>query len=128
LRIRTLFGSSGRRDETKRAVQGEIAGRYSDEVILTEEDDRDIDGNDILKQIAAGSKKAGKKINTDLFLILDREEAIGFSLTRAKDVGDTVVLLGKGHEKTIERASGTYPWNEIEITKTALRQILKQKK
>jgi UDP-N-acetylmuramoyl-L-alanyl-D-glutamate--2,6-diaminopimelate ligase len=126
----TLFGSAGQRDETKRAIQGEIAGRYSDEVILTEEDDRDVDGNDILRQIADGSKKAGKKIDKDLFLILDREEAIGFAMTRAKDAADTVVLLGKGHEKTIERADGTYPWNEVEITRTALKvlQVKKPKK
>lgn len=124
----TLFGSAGRRDETKRAVQGEIAGRLSDEVILTEEDDRDIDGNEILQQIAGGVKKSGKKVDTDLFMILDREEAIGFALTRAKQSTDTVVLLGKGHEKTIERADGTYPWNEIEITKTALKEMQKKSK
>lgn len=124
-RLITLFGSAGRRDETKRAIQGEIAGRFSDEVILTEEDDRDVDGNGILKQIASGSRKAGKVIGKDLFLILDREEAIGFALTRAKNVNDTIVLLGKGHEKTIERADGTYPWNEIEITKTALKEMQK---
>lgn len=123
----TLFGSAGRRDESKRAIQGEIAGRLSDEVILTEEDDRDVDGHAILEQIAGGARKAGKKVNKDLFLILDREEAIGFALTRAKNSRDTVVLLGKGHEKTIERADGTYPWNEIEITKTALTQLQAKK-
>src|SRR5206468_1583288 len=36
-----LFGSAGRRDEAKRAVQGELAGKYCDEVVITEEDDRD---------------------------------------------------------------------------------------
>jgi UDP-N-acetylmuramoyl-L-alanyl-D-glutamate--2,6-diaminopimelate ligase len=127
-RLITLFGSAGRRDETKRVVQGEIAGRYSDEVVLTEEDDRDVDGNGILKQIAAGAQKSGKIIDKDLFLILDREEAIGFALTRAKQANDTVVLLGKGHEKTIERADGTYPWNEVEIAKTALKVLHKKSK
>ncbi len=124
----TLFGSAGRRDETKRAVQGEIAGRFSDVVILTEEDDRDVDGHAILDQIAGGAKKAGKIVDKDLFLVLDREEAIGFALTRAKNANDTVVLLGKGHEKTIERADGTYPWNEVEITKTALKELQKNTK
>ena len=52
-----LFGSAGRRDEAKRAIQGEIAGKYADEIILTEEDDRDIDGNTILSQIASGAEK-----------------------------------------------------------------------
>lgn len=119
----TLFGSAGRRDEAKRAIQGEIAGRYSDEVILTEEDDRDVDGLSILNQIAEGVLLAGKKKDSDLFLILDREEAIGFALTRATTKDDTVILLGKGHEKTIERVDGTYPWNEIDVTRTALEAL-----
>jgi UDP-N-acetylmuramoyl-L-alanyl-D-glutamate--2,6-diaminopimelate ligase len=118
-----VFGSAGRRDESKRAIQGEIAGKYSDEVILTEEDDRDVDGNQILDQIAAGAKKSGKIIDKDLFCILNRESAIKFALTRAKNPDDTIVLLGKGHEKTIERADGAHPWNEIEITKKLLASI-----
>lgn len=118
-----VFGSAGRRDEAKRVIQGEIAGRYSDEVILTEEDDRDVDGNMILEQIAEGAKKAGKIIDKDLFLILDREKAIEFALKRAKSADDTVVLLGKGHEKTIERADGEHPWDETKITKKILRKL-----
>lgn len=123
-----VFGSAGRRDEAKRSVQGEIAGRYADEVILTEEDNRDVDGNQILDQIAEGSKKAGKKLDKDLFLILNREEAIGFALTRLSSSNDILLILGKGHEKTIERADGIYPWNEIEITKTALNEMQKKSK
>lgn len=119
----SVFGSAGRRDEAKRAIQGEIAGKYSDEVILTEEDDRDIDGNEILQQIAAGAKKSGKILNKDLFLILDREEAIKFALGRAHEANDTVALLGKGHEKTIERADGEHPWNETELVKKLLKSI-----
>ena len=120
-----VFGSAGRRDESKRSIQGEIAGRYSDDVILTEEDDRDVDGNQILQQIADGSKKSGKVIDKDLFLILDREQAIRFALKRA-NVGDTVILLGKGHEKTIERSDGVHPWNEIGITKKILQSLNKK--
>lgn len=97
-----MFGSAGRRDEAKRAVQGEIAGRYSDEVVLTEEDDRDMDGMAILEDIAAGAEKAGKARDKDLFLMHDRTEAIRFALKRAVK-GDTVMLLGKGHEKGILR-------------------------
>jgi len=120
-----VFGSAGRRDEVKRGVQGEIAGRFADMVVLTEEDDRDVDGNQILAQIAEGSKSAGKIVDKDLFLILNREKAIKFALESAKP-GDTVVLLGKGHEKTIERADGVHPWNEIEITRMMLQSLNKK--
>ena len=122
-KIIAVFGSAGRRDEAKRSTQGNIAGRYADIVIATEEDDRDVDGQQILNQIAAGAKKAGKKENENLFKILDREEAIGFAMTQVTSPNDIVVLLGKGHEKTIERADGTYPWNEAEVARAALQAL-----
>ena len=115
-----MFGSAGRRDEAKRAVQGELAGRYCDEVIITEEDDRDIDGQEILGQIAAGAEQAGKQRDKNLFLVHDRTQAINFAISRARS-GDTVILLGKGHEKTIERSNGENPWDEIATTKAALK-------
>jgi len=136
-----LFGSAGRRDEAKRAVQGRLAGKYADEVVITEEDDRDIDGQEILNQIAAGAEKAGKERDKDLFLVHDRSEAIAFALKRAK-AGDTVMLLGKGHEKDILRPGPRaaelrhlqqddhnpervveFPWDEIETAHQALRDL-----
>ena len=117
-----MFGSAGRRDEAKRAVQGRLAGEYCDEVIVTEEDDRDIDGHEIMDQIAGGAEEASKVRDTDLFLVHDRTEAIEFTLKRASK-GDTVLLLGKGHEKTIERADGEHPWDEIGTTHQLLKQM-----
>lgn len=119
-----LFGSAGRRDEAKRWTQGEIAGKYADEVVLTEEDDRDIDGNLILSQIAEGAERSGKTKDKDMFLILDRVEAINFAMTRAKSKSDTVVLLGKGHEKTIERADGEHSWDEVGEARNAIRSTI----
>lgn len=118
-----LFGSAGRRDEAKRFIQGEIAGRYADEVILTEEDDRDIDGNEILDCIAMGAEKSGKVKGDTLFLIPDRTKAIEFAVTRAKSMDDVVIFLGKGHEKTIERADGVHSWDEVSTVKKALRRV-----
>lgn len=115
-----VFGSAGQRDEAKRWTQGQIAGRYADELVLTEEDDRDIDGNLILSQIAEGAERSGKVQDTDMFLILDRPSAIQFAMTRVSKPGDTVVLLGKGHEKTIERADGEHPWDELAEAKKAI--------
>src|ERR1035438_9945656 len=121
-----MFGSPGRRDEAKRAVQGELAGKYANEVILTEEDDRDIDGQIILNQIASGAEKAGKVRDKDLFLVHDRTKAIAFAISRAKDSTDTVLLLGKGHERTIEQTSGENPWDEIGIAHQALKDNRKK--
>ncbi len=114
-----MFGSAGRRDETKRAIQGRIAGKYADLVVVTEEDDRDVDGRAIMEQIAGGAEESGKRRDTDLFLVHNRTEAIAFALNQAKK-GDTVMLLGKGHEKTIERADGEHPWDEVALAKAAI--------
>ena len=91
--------------------------------MLTEEDDRDCDGLAILDDIAAGATKAGKTQGKDLFLVHDRSEAIRFSLERAKNKDDTVLLLGKGHETTIERNHGTDEWDEIGVTRQALKKL-----
>ncbi len=116
-----MFGSAGgQRDPSKRPIQGEIAGKYADEVILTEEDDRETPGMQILDEIAAGAEKSGKVRDKDLFLVLDRAEAIKFALGRATK-GDTVLLLGKGHEKNIERADGEHPWDEVATTQKTLK-------
>lgn len=119
----TVFGSAGRRDESKRPLQGSIAAEFADIVILTEEDDRDIPGEQILEEIAAGARKAGKKDGIDLFIIPKREEAIGFAMMQARGPKDVVTLLGKGHEKTIERADGEYPWNEAQVAREALQAM-----
>lgn len=118
-----LFGSAGRRDESKRYTQGEIAGKYADELVLTEEDDRDIDGDGILSQIAEGACRSGKRKGRDMHLILDRTEAIQFAMTRVSSEDDAVVLLGKGHEKTIERADGEHAWNEADEARRAIEAI-----
>lgn len=117
-----MFGSAGRRDEAKRAVQGKLAGEYADEVIITEEDDRDIDGVEIMNQIAEGAESAGKVREQNLFLVHDRTEAISYAIGRAHK-GDTVLLLGKGHEKTIERANGENPWDEIATAHQAVKNL-----
>lgn len=95
-----VFGSAGRRDEAKRAEQGKIAGKYCDLFIVTEEGNRDIDGNVILEQIASGAEKSGKTKGKNLLLIHKREAAVQKAVELAKK-GDVILLLGKGHEKSI---------------------------
>jgi UDP-N-acetylmuramoyl-L-alanyl-D-glutamate--2,6-diaminopimelate ligase len=101
-RMIAVFGSAGRRDEAKRAQQGAVAGKHCDIVIVTEEDDRDIDGQEIMEQIASGAVENGKIKEKDLFLIHDRTEAVAAAISMAKK-DDIVLLLGKGHEKSILR-------------------------
>jgi UDP-N-acetylmuramoyl-L-alanyl-D-glutamate--2,6-diaminopimelate ligase len=119
-RLIVVFGSAGRRDKAKRRIQGAAAGRWADVVVITEEDDRDEDGQAIMREIAEGAESEGRQLDADLFLIHDRTEAIEYAIGQARK-GDTVVFLGKGHEKTIERAHETIDWDEVAVVRAAIR-------
>jgi len=124
-RLIVMFGSAGgRRDPSKRKPMGEIAGKYADIVVLTEEDDRDTPGEEILEMIAEGARESGKKDGKDLIKILDRPTAI-FEACKMAKKGDTVMFLGKGNEKTIERAHGADAYYELDEIKKALAKLKK---
>ena len=106
----------------KRKPQGQIAGKYADIVILTEEDDRDTPGMEIIDQIAEGVKETPK---TELLIEQNRPKAILHACKIAKP-GDTVLFLGKGNEKTIERADGAHDYYELDEIKKALKKVVKK--
>ncbi len=126
-RLIVMFGSAGgRRDPSKREPMGVIAGKHADIVMLTEEDDRDTPGMEIIEQIAGGARTSGKKDGKDLFMELDRPSAILKCCEMAK-AGDTVLFLGKGNEKTIERADGAHAYYEEDEIRKALKKTKKAK-
>jgi UDP-N-acetylmuramoyl-L-alanyl-D-glutamate--2,6-diaminopimelate ligase len=120
-RLIVMFGSAGRRDEAKRGKQGAAAGKWADLVVVTEEDDRDVDGQKIMEQIAASAESAGKVRDKDLFLVHDRAEAVAFAVDKARP-NDLVLFLGKGHETTIEGPEGERPWDEAATVRAAIRK------
>jgi UDP-N-acetylmuramoyl-L-alanyl-D-glutamate--2,6-diaminopimelate ligase len=106
-----VFGSAGERDRQKRPEMGRVAGERCRLVILTDEDPRGEDRHTILEDIAAGAESVGRVRGKDLIIVPDRTEAIALALASAGP-GDSVLLAGKGHERTIERASGDQAWDE----------------
>jgi UDP-N-acetylmuramoyl-L-alanyl-D-glutamate--2,6-diaminopimelate ligase len=120
-RLWVVFGSAGERDREKRPAMGSVAARLADVSVITDEDPRGENRQLILEQIAAGAVAAGGSRGENLFVIPDREEAIGFAVANAAP-GDTVLCAGKGHEKTIETATGEIPWNEREVATAAIRR------
>ena len=124
-RIISLFGGAGRRDESTRAERGEIGAKNSDIVIITEDDSRDEDRTLIAEEFARGAEKAGKTREKDLFVILDREEAIEKAISLAKKE-DMVLVLGKGHEKTILRAEGAVPFEDLKVVRKVLKKMIKK--
>ena len=118
-----VFGSAGGlRDKWKRPVLGKIAASYCDFTFLTNEDPYDENPLKIIKEIAQGLKKEGKKENKDFWIIPDRREAIRAALKKAKK-GDLVVITGKGTEATMVIGSQTIPWNEKAVVEQELEKI-----
>ena len=123
-RIISLFGGAGRRDESTRGERGEIAAKYSDIVIITEDDSRDENPAEIAEEFVKGAEQAGFLRGKNLLVELNREKAIQMAVDVAKK-DDIVLILGKGHEKTILRATGAVPFEDLKVTEKALRKRLK---
>ena len=102
-RLIAVFGSAGKRDVHKRKAFGELADKYCDYIIVTEDDPRDEDPKEIADQIKSGIQ------NTLHVFVQDRYEAIHQAISSAQE-GDTVLLLGKGDESFIYRENGRAPW------------------
>jgi len=131
-RLIHVFGAAGLRDFTKRPLMGEVSGRFSDVVILTEEDYRTEDINKICQQIAHGlethkfKKVEAEKLNEDskklYTIITNREEAIKKAIKIAKK-NDVIVTTGKSHEKSLCRGKTEYPWDEKQIVIKLLKKL-----
>ena len=120
-RLIVVFGCAGLRDAEKRPVMGEIAGRLADVTIITAEDPRTEPLKAITDQVAAGAEKAGAREGEDYHRIGDRAEAIAFAVNMAR-AGDTVIVTGKGHEKSMCFGTTEYPWSDHQALRAALRQ------
>jgi len=92
-RVITLFGCGGDRDNTKRPVMGEIAGKLSDYCIITSDNPRTEDPGKIIDDIEVGMKKT----DCEYKVIENRRDAIRYALDFAEK-GDVIILAGKGQE------------------------------
>lgn len=122
-KMTVVFGCAGLRDRSKRSLMGEIAAKLSDYVVLTAEDPRTEDVNDIMEQIAEGCRHVGKREGVDFWRIADRGEAIAAAIQKAR-AGDLVVVTGKGHERSMCYGTTEYPWSEHEVVRKALLRRL----
>jgi UDP-N-acetylmuramoyl-L-alanyl-D-glutamate--2,6-diaminopimelate ligase len=117
-----VFGSAGDRDREKRPWMGEIAARLSDYAVFTNEDPREEDAMGIIDQIAAGAEEVGWTEGEDYARIEDRRKGIAHAVRRARP-GDTILLAGKGHERSILIGRGKEPWDERAAAEDAIRGI-----
>jgi UDP-N-acetylmuramoyl-L-alanyl-D-glutamate--2,6-diaminopimelate ligase len=118
--IHILGSTGGGRDKARRPILGRLAGAKADLVVVTNEDPYDEDPQKIIDQVAAGAEEAGKQLGQDLFMNIDRREAINKALELAKK-GDLVLLTGKGAEQAICVAHGRkIPWDDREAARIAI--------
>jgi len=90
--ITTIFGCGGDRDKSKRKIMGEIIDKYSNNIIVTNDNPRNEDQNVIANNIISGIKES-----SNFSIILDRRKAIKNSLNK-KFLNNIIMILGKGHE------------------------------
>jgi len=116
-RIITVFGCGGDRDRTKRPKMGKIASDMSDFVVITSDNPRTENPEDIVREVALGAQEARIPVVT----VVDRTAAIEFALNEAEQ-DDIVLLAGKGHETYQILNTGKIHYDEREIVRNLLKK------
>jgi len=115
----TLAGCGGDRDAAKRPVMAQIACQFSNKVILTADNPRSEDPEEILNQMQKGIDPVDAK---KILRITDRKEAIRTAISLAKP-GDIILIAGKGHEKYQEIKGVKHPFDDFEILKETFKTL-----
>ncbi|MFO7544932.1 MAG: UDP-N-acetylmuramoyl-L-alanyl-D-glutamate--2,6-diaminopimelate ligase [Trueperaceae bacterium] len=110
-RVIVVVGAAGERDAGKRGPIGAAAVRHADLAVFTEEDSRSEPVAAILESMAEGARATGAREGEHFVRVPDRRAAIAHAFAQARP-GDVVVLAGKGHEHTLERADEVLDWDE----------------
>lgn len=111
-RIIVVFGAGGDRDSAKRALMGEVAARGADVVIVTDDNPRSEVPAEIRQQVLAGARPGWRA--TEILDGTDRRSAINLALRKAEP-GDTIAILGKGHEATQEISGELIEFDDLAV-------------
>jgi UDP-N-acetylmuramoyl-L-alanyl-D-glutamate--2,6-diaminopimelate ligase len=133
-RVLCVFGAGGDRDRGKRPLMGEIAARLADVVVVTSDNPRSEDPEQIIAEIMSGVERAergrragagGAAANPDppaprVCSLADRRAAIAEAIAFSRS-GDVLVIAGKGHEQGQELAQGRkVPFDDVAVAREAL--------
>ena len=135
-----IFGCAGERDRYKRPIMGKIAFENADNILITSEDPRSESLFEINNQIISGFKEIEESFTIQTFyeglpynpenkFIIRFDEpnknsrinAINYAIKNA-DKEDTVIILGKGHETSMNYGGIEYDWSDEDVVKEALKK------
>ncbi len=117
-RLVCLFGCGGNRSKLRRYEMGEVSGKLADLTIITSDNPRFEEPQDIIDDIKTGiSKTSGRYVE-----IPDRKEAIRYVIANGRP-GDIIVLAGKGHEDYQEIKGKKYPMDERVLIQEILKEL-----
>ena len=131
-RLVCVFGAGGDRDRGKRPLMGEIAARLADIVLVTSDNPRSEDPEQIIAQVMSGARAAAERRDggeralrgPSVQALGDRAAAISAAVASARP-GDVVVIAGKGHEQGQELADGVkIPFDDVTVAREALRSAV----
>lgn len=118
-KVITVVGCGGNRDTAKRPIMADIACQFSDHIILTSDNPRNEEPQDILDEMVKGVRVVDKK---KILSVLDRKEAIKIACTLAAP-GDIILIAGKGHETYQEIKGVKHPFDDRLIVKEVLATL-----
>ncbi|HKK80684.1 MAG TPA: cyanophycin synthetase, partial [Prolixibacteraceae bacterium] len=114
-----IVGAGGDRDKTKRPEMAALACKYGDKVILTSDNPRSENPEDIIEDMKAG---VDALCNKNTLIIVDRREAIKTAVMLAHP-GDIILIAGKGHETYQEVNGVRHHFDDKEEVKNAMGTI-----
>lgn len=114
-----VFGAGGNRDKSKRPIMGRIAQRFSKISIVTSDNPRDENPDDIINEILSGMKQ-----NDSVIVESDRKKAIQKAINLAKN-GELIAILGKGDETYQEIKGVKHPFSDKKIVEEILKKVKK---
>ena len=117
-RLVTVFGCGGNRSRTRRFEMGETSGNLSDFTIITSDNPRFEEPQDIVNDIITGIEKT----EGEYVAIIDRKEAIRYAIENGR-IGDVIILAGKGHETYQEINGVKYDMDDRVLIAEVLEEL-----
>jgi UDP-N-acetylmuramoyl-L-alanyl-D-glutamate--2,6-diaminopimelate ligase len=121
-RVIAVFGCGGDRDHAKRPLMGEAAARHADLAVLTDDNPRSEDPKAIRAAALRGARSVPAPPRGEIVEIGDRRQAIEWAIGAARP-GDTVLILGKGHEQGQDVGGVVHPFDDRRVVQEVLRQM-----